>query len=56
MTVRVKPLPHVDLPPLRQVGKPVRRVDALAKAVGATVYAGDLTLPNMLHARVKSPA
>jgi len=56
MTVRVEPLPHVDLPPLRQVGKPVRRVDALAKAAGATVYAGDFTLPNMLHARVlRSP-
>ena len=54
--VPIKPLPPVDLPPLRQVGQPVRRVDALAKAVGATVYAGDFTLPNMLHARVlRSP-
>jgi CO/xanthine dehydrogenase Mo-binding subunit len=54
--IAIKPLPPVDLPPLRQVGQPVRRVDALAKAVGATVYAGDFTLPNMLHARVlRSP-
>jgi len=48
----VKPLPPVQLPELRQVGKPLRRVDALGKAVGATVYAGDFTMPNMLHAKV----
>jgi len=52
MTVKGKPLPQVDLPPLRQVGRPLRRVDALGKAVGATVYAGDFTMPNMLHAKV----
>ncbi len=52
MSVRIKPLPPVELPPLRQVGKPVRRIDALAKAVGATVYAGDYSLPGMLHAKV----
>lgn len=56
MSIRVKPLPEVNLPPLRQVGKPVRRVDALGKAVGATVYAGDFAMPNMLHAKVlRSP-
>ncbi len=47
-----KPLPKVDLPPLRQVGQPLRRVDALGKAIGATVYAGDYSMPNMLHAKV----
>jgi CO/xanthine dehydrogenase Mo-binding subunit len=47
-----KPLPPVDLPPLRQIGKPLRRVDALGKAVGATIYAGDYSMPRMLHARV----
>jgi len=52
MTIKIKPLPPVELPPLRQVGKPLRRVDALGKAVGATVYAGDFTMPNMLHAKV----
>ena len=52
MKHEVKPLPPVDLPELRQVGKPLRRVDALGKAVGATVYAGDFSLPNMLHAKV----
>ncbi|MEW5825753.1 MAG: xanthine dehydrogenase family protein molybdopterin-binding subunit [Candidatus Bipolaricaulota bacterium] len=51
-----KPLPPHDLPPLKQVGKPLRRVDALAKAVGSTVYAGDYAMPHMLHAKVfRSP-
>ncbi|HHK67210.1 MAG TPA: hypothetical protein ENJ47_02250, partial [Candidatus Acetothermia bacterium] len=54
--VEVKPLPKVDLPPLRQVGRPLRRVDALGKAVGSTVYAADFSMPNMLHAKVlRSP-
>lgn len=52
MTVKGKTLPQVDLPPLRQVGRPLRRVDALGKAVGATIYAGDFTMPNMLHGKV----
>ena len=46
------PLPPVELPELRQVGKPLRRVDALGKAVGATVYGADYSMPNMLHAKV----
>ncbi len=54
--VKVKPLPKVALPPLRQVGRPLRRVDSLGKAVGATVYAGDFSMPNMLYAKVlRSP-
>src|SRR5512137_1248753 len=54
MTDRVqpKPLPPHELPPLKTIGKPLRRVDALGKAVGATVYAGDFSMPRMLHARV----
>jgi CO/xanthine dehydrogenase Mo-binding subunit len=52
MRYQAKPLPLVELPELRQVGKPLRRVDALGKAVGATVYAGDYRMPNMLHAAV----
>ncbi|MGD8967802.1 MAG: xanthine dehydrogenase family protein molybdopterin-binding subunit [Anaerolineae bacterium] len=52
MRYEPKPLPKVDLPPLRQVGKPLRRIDALGKTTGTTVYAGDYTMPNMLHARV----
>ncbi len=47
-----KPLPEVNLPPLRVVGKPLRRVDALGKTTGALVYAGDFSMPNMLHAKV----
>ena len=49
---RAKPLPPVDLPELRQVGKPLRRIDAMGKAVGHTTYAGDYSMPNMLHAKV----
>ncbi len=52
MIYQAKPLPPVDLPKLRQVGKPLRRVDALGKAAGATVYAGDYAMPNMLHGKV----
>ncbi|MCX7706934.1 MAG: molybdopterin-dependent oxidoreductase, partial [Anaerolineae bacterium] len=52
MTVQIKPLPPHTLPELRQVGKPLRRVDAMGKATGTTVYAGDFSLPLMLHAKV----
>jgi CO/xanthine dehydrogenase Mo-binding subunit len=52
MKYTAKPLPPVELPELRQVGKPLRRIDALGKAVGATAYAGDYAMPNMLYARV----
>ena len=52
MAYQVKPLPKVELPELRTVGKPLRRVDALGKATGTTVYSGDFTMPNMLHAKV----
>ncbi|MHC4147135.1 MAG: xanthine dehydrogenase family protein molybdopterin-binding subunit, partial [Planctomycetota bacterium] len=40
------------LPGLRIVGKPIERIDAMGKAVGTTRYAGDYTMPNMLHAKV----
>ena len=54
--VQPKPLPPHELPELNQIGKPLRRVDALGKAVGATDYAADFSLPNMLHAKVfRSP-
>ncbi len=52
MKYTAKPLPSVELPELRTVGKPLRRVDALGKAVGATVYAADYSMPNMLHGKV----
>jgi CO/xanthine dehydrogenase Mo-binding subunit len=42
--------------PLRQVGKPLVRTDAPGKAKGRTRYAGDYTMPDMLHAKVlRSP-
>lgn len=37
---------------LRQIGKPLPRIDAMGKVVGATKYAGDYVMPNMLHAQV----
>ena len=52
MTVKAKPLPPVDLPVLRQVGKPMRRVDALDKCTGSLRYSGDFAMTNMLHAKV----
>ncbi|MEI8130894.1 MAG: xanthine dehydrogenase family protein molybdopterin-binding subunit [Leptolinea sp.] len=52
MKYTAKPLPPTNLPELRQVGKPLRRVDAMGKIVGSTVYAGDFFMSNMLHAKV----
>ncbi len=38
------------------IGKPNRKVDALDKATGAAVYADDIALPGMLHAKtLRSP-
>ncbi|MBZ0216520.1 MAG: molybdopterin-dependent oxidoreductase, partial [Fimbriimonadaceae bacterium] len=40
----------------RQLGKPLARTDAPGKAYGKTPYAGDYTMPDMLHAKVlRSP-
>ena len=36
----------------RQIGRPLERTDARGKAVGTTRYAGDYTMPNMLHVKV----
>lgn len=41
-----------NLPELRHIGKPLPRIDAMGKVTGATKYAGDYTMPNMLHAMV----
>src|SRR3990172_5579224 len=40
----------------RSVGKPVRRIDAAGKVTGKTVYADDMKLPRMLHAKVLGSA
>jgi len=40
----------------RVIGQPHRKLDGLAKATGAALYADDLTLPGMLHAKIlRSP-
>ncbi len=45
-----------ESPELRTVGKPVRRFDALSKAIGATVYADDFKMPGMLYGKaLRSP-
>lgn len=41
-----------NLPELRHIGKPLPRIDAMGKVTGTTKYAGDYTMPNMLHAKV----
>jgi CO/xanthine dehydrogenase Mo-binding subunit len=52
MRYPIKPLPPFNLPELRTIGKPLRKVDAMGKAVGATVYAGDFSMMQMLHGKV----
>ena len=41
-----------NLPELRHIGKPLTRIDAMGKVTGATKYAADFVMPNMLHAKV----
>ncbi len=36
----------------RVVGKPVKRIDGVGKVTGETIYADDMQLPRMLHAKV----
>ncbi len=35
-----------------QIGEPLTRTDAPGKALGKTPYAGDYTMPGMVHAKV----
>ena len=37
---------------LNVIGKPLRKVDALEKCKGETIFADDVVLPNMLHAKL----
>ncbi len=40
----------------RVIGKPLRKIDGLAKATGQAIYADDIALPGMLHAKtLRSP-
>ena len=50
-TIVKSPATKVDVEQ-RQVGRPVERIDAKGKAVGSTRFAGDYTMPNVLHAKV----
>src|SRR6058998_3777798 len=36
----------------RAIGKPVTRIEGVAKVTGKTVYTDDMQLPRMLHAKV----
>jgi 4-hydroxybenzoyl-CoA reductase alpha subunit len=52
--------PHGTAPPwgdaFTLVGKPLAKADGLAKATGAAIYADDIQLPSMLHAKtLRSP-
>ncbi|MFQ5578308.1 MAG: hypothetical protein ACE5G8_15105, partial [Anaerolineae bacterium] len=41
---------------LAVIGKPNRKVDVTQKLTGQTLYAGDLSLPRMLHCKIlRSP-
>ena len=38
------------------IGKPLRKIDAMAKCAGETVFADDLNLPRMTYAKLlRSP-
>ncbi|HSK29698.1 MAG TPA: aldehyde oxidase, partial [Candidatus Limnocylindria bacterium] len=37
---------------LTVIGKPLRKIDAMAKCAGETVYADDLNLPRMIYAKL----
>lgn len=39
--------------PLRLVGRPLPKVDAAGKVTGQTQYTDDMSLPGMLHARIR---
>src|ERR1043165_4533159 len=41
---------------LSVIGKPLRKIDAMAKCAGETLYADDLNLPRMIYAKLlRSP-
>lgn len=52
MTIQLDQPNIANLPKLRHIGKPLPRIDAMGKVTGTTKYAGDYTMPNMLHAQV----
>ncbi|MCC6194885.1 MAG: xanthine dehydrogenase family protein, partial [Burkholderiales bacterium] len=52
MTSATMPGQSVPNVQFRQLGQPLRRTDAPGKVSGRTLYAGDFTMPGMLHAKV----
>ena len=41
---------------LSVIGKPLRKIDAMAKCAGETIFADDLNLPRMIYAKLlRSP-
>jgi isoquinoline 1-oxidoreductase beta subunit len=54
---RIEPVTNVALRPpseWRQLGKPVQRLDIVAKSTGTQDYGIDVTMPGMLHAFVRA--
>ncbi len=45
--------PTREAEPLSIIGKPLMKVDAMAKVVGETMFADDLALPRMLFCKIK---
>ena len=46
----------MSLTPLKTVGHPAQRIDAVKRVTGAATYTGDIQVPGMLYARVlRSP-
>src|SRR5438552_17850230 len=42
--------------PMKTIGRPTARIDAVERVTGKATYSGDVTLPGMLYARVlRSP-
>src|SRR5206468_7478545 len=52
----MKPQGSAPIKPLRTVGHPTARIDAVQRVTGKATYTGDVRLPGMLYARVlRSP-
>lgn len=52
MAQETRARPQTDHSQYRAVGKPTPRIEGVAKVTGQTIYADDMVLPHMLHARV----
>ncbi|HEY8768489.1 MAG TPA: hypothetical protein VIP09_14705, partial [Dehalococcoidia bacterium] len=52
MAQETKARPAADQNGHKYVGKPARRIEGPAKVTGRTIFADDMKLPRMLHAKV----